>query len=290
MYSMNLNNPKISIIIANYNNGHFFKDCYDSLIRQTESNWEAIVIDDCSTDNSKFLIKDLIKDDQRFKFYENAHNLGYQKTLIKAIEFSSSEIFGRLDPDDSLNKRAIELSLNEHKIFSEVGLVYSNFIFCDKDLKPYKIHKTKDLIDERMFLIGGEISHFATFKKKFYNQTTGIDYKNRRAEDQDIYMKMCEIAPVKRIDKELYNYRVHGGGVSTNSNSDKALFWNWVAIIKASERRNINVEDLFLENFVRKSTYDDEIIKNNNLRTLLKKSRWLKIGAKLGIFKLYKYL
>ena len=114
---------KISILIANYNNGHFFKDCFDSLIAQTEQNWEAIVIDDCSTDNSVEIIKNLIKEDVRFKFYVNEKNIGYQKTLIRGIELSKSPIFARLDPDDALTCDALEESINAFNQNPKIGLV-----------------------------------------------------------------------------------------------------------------------------------------------------------------------
>ena len=63
-----------SILIANYNNGKFFKDCYDSIINQTYDNWEAIIVDDHSADQSVELIKAIIKEDARFKLYENENN------------------------------------------------------------------------------------------------------------------------------------------------------------------------------------------------------------------------
>ena len=94
--------PKFSLLIANFNNGHYFSDCFRSLIAQTEKNWEAIVIDDASTDNSVEIISEMIKGDERFRFFQNEKNLGYQHTLVRAIELSQAEIFGRLDPDDAL--------------------------------------------------------------------------------------------------------------------------------------------------------------------------------------------
>lgn len=280
--------PLISILIANYNNGHFFIDAYNSLINQTEKNWEAIIIDDCSTDNSVEIIQDLIKDDYRFKLYKNPKNLGYQKTIVKAISLSTSEIFARLDPDDALSNNAIEVSVATHQNYPKAGLVYSNFTVCNDKLEKIKIHKTKQINkqDESYYGFKGEISHFASFKKSIYNLTEGIDIFNKRAEDQDIYMKMCEVAPVRHVDKDLYLYRIHDNGISTNNNSDKAYFWHWVALIKMSERRNINLEDLFLEKFERR----EKVEEHQKLRTLLKKSRWLKLGYKLGLFKLYKYL
>ncbi|UOE38006.1 glycosyltransferase family 2 protein [Chryseobacterium oryzae] len=275
---------KISIIIANYNNGHFFKDCYESLLAQTAKTWEAILIDDCSTDNSVEIITRLIKDDNRFRFYKNEKNLGYQSTLVKGIELSNTQIFGRLDPDDALMPDALQLSLDTHMKNPNVGLVYSNLIICDNQLKPISVQKGKQISSENFFV--GEISHFATFKKDIYAKTSGISINNKRAEDKDIYLKMCEVAPAFYIDADLYKYRIHGGGASTNQNIDKAYFWYWVALIKASERRDINIENLFLQEFVRRYQYN---ILQNKL-SKIKKSRLLRLFNKLGLFKAYKDL
>ena len=280
--------PKISIIIANYNNGHFFRDCYNSLIAQTEKNWEAIVIDDCSTDNSVEIIKNSIAEDSRFRFFKNEENIGYQKTLIKGIEHSESSIFGRLDPDDALTPKAIEIMTKAHEENPNAGLIYSNFIICDENLNKIKVHKCTPITtqDYNFLNFDATISHFATFKKKFYEQTTGIDPFIKRAEDKDIYMKMCEIAPVKHIDEDLYLYRVHNGGLSTNANAEKALFWHWVALIKMAERRGVEIEDTFIKHYVPMRKYH---LLEDKVRSL-KNSRLLKLLYRLGIFKAYKYL
>ena len=97
---------------------------------------------------------------------------------------------------------------------------------------------------------------------------------------------MCEVAPVKHIDEELYLYRVHSGGVSTNTNAEKAYFWHVVALVKMAERRKINIEDLFVQKFVRRYFLETEKRKVE----LLKKNRWIKLGAKLGLVKIFKNL
>ena len=283
-----MNTPKITILIANYNNGHFFTDCFNSLITQTEQNWEAIVIDDCSTDNSVEIIKSLIAEDSRFRFFKNEKNKKKKKSLIRGIELSEAPIFARLDPDDALKPKAIELSLEAFGSNNEIGMTYTGFIFCDEKLNELKEHHCKQIesLNTDYYGFRGEISHFACFRKEVYNKTTGIDTFIKRAEDKDIYMKMCEIAEVKLIDNPLYLYRIHSGGVSNNKNSEKALFWHWVALIKMAERRNINIEDLFIEHYIPKNKYLQLEYKINSL----KNSRLLKLLYKLGIFKAYKYL
>ncbi|WP_419869063.1 glycosyltransferase family 2 protein [Chryseobacterium sp. CT-SW4] len=239
--------PKLSIIIANYNNGQYFQDCYDSLVKQTSDDWEAIIIDDGSTDDSVEVIKKIIAGNPHFRFFENENNMGYQKTLIRGIEISETPIFCRLDPDDLLREDAVEKSLEYHEKYPEVGLVYSNMYFCDNDLKVYDTHKAKQIteLNYDYYNFHGEITQLATFKRSIYNLTSGIDSFIKRAEDKDIYMKMCEIAPVKHLDEELYYYRRIQGSLSWVYY--KAFFWHWVALIKMAERRNINLEDLFYE-------------------------------------------
>jgi glycosyltransferase involved in cell wall biosynthesis len=273
--------PSISIIIANYNHSKFIQECCNSLLNQSYEDWEAIIVDDASTDDSVSVINNLTKKDARFKFYQNEHNLGYQKTLVRAISLSNAPLFGILDPDDILTDNALELSFNMHCLHPEVGLVYSNIIFCDHDLKPFKYHKTKQVDDYSMdyYLFNAEISKFSTIKRKFFDKTSGIDINNRRAEDKDIYMKLFEIAPVKHLDEYLYLYRHHGNSASTYANANYAIFWHWVALIKMAERRNINIEELFFEHFKRIDSNQSNLIK------VFKNSKWIKLGQKLGIIR-----
>ncbi|WP_312090333.1 glycosyltransferase [Chryseobacterium sp.] len=272
--------PEISIIIANYNNGPFFLDCYNSLISQTEKNWEAIIIDDSSTDNSVEIIKNLLKEDNRFRFYQNEKNIGYQKTLVRGISLSKANIFGRLDPDDALTPNALDISINAHKNNPLVGLVYTNYSICDENLIEQKVSASQSVkYSPDFYNLNWSIGHFATFKKEIYAKTAGIDAYNKRAEDQDIYLKMLETAPSLYIDSVVYLYRMHPSGASTFANSEKSMFWHWVAIIKAAERRGENVENLFVSNFVLKSKYD--ALEKSLM--YLKKSRWYKIGKKLGL-------
>ena len=58
---------KFSVLIAHYNNSKYFQDCYESLLKQTYHQWEAIILDDGSAEEEKNLIKKIITQDDRFK-------------------------------------------------------------------------------------------------------------------------------------------------------------------------------------------------------------------------------
>ncbi|MBB6332255.1 glycosyltransferase involved in cell wall biosynthesis [Chryseobacterium sediminis] len=277
---------KFSVLIANYNNGHFFEKCCQSLVAQTETNWEAVILDDGSIDDSLEVIKKIIGNDSRFKIHQNDQNRGIGYTKKRLIDIAESEICGFLDPDDALAPHALEIVLKTHSEYPEAGLVYSNFVRCDENLNPLSVHKAKQIteLNQSYFNFNAEISHFVTFKKKIYEKTSGIDPFLKIAEDKDWYMKMCETAPVKYIDEDLYLYRIHDSGISTTKNAEKALFWHWVALIKMAERRNISVEDLFLQSYVPKKKYDQALNQLNHV----KNSRWAKLGNTLGLFKIFK--
>jgi len=91
---------KISILIANYNNSHFFKDCYESLLNQTYKDFEVIILDDFSNYEDYKNIKNLISNDNRFRIFRNQSNKGVGFTKRKLVELASNEICGFLDPDD----------------------------------------------------------------------------------------------------------------------------------------------------------------------------------------------
>lgn len=267
--------PAISILIANYNNGHYFREAFDSLLQQTCEDWEAVVIDDCSTDNSVELIKPLIANDPRFRYYENPKNMGYQKTLLRAIALSRAEIFGRLDPDDTLTPTAVESSLAAHSQNPHAGLVYSDLNQCDSNLRITWVHRSQTVPDlgEKYLNLQGEIAPFCTFKRSIYDRTSGIDDYLRCAEDKDIYMKMCETAPVVYVPEVLYNYRYHAGGMSNNGNEFRAYFWHWTALVKMMDRRPVNLEDIFTRYIADRSELNRLITKRENELKWFRRSR-----------------
>lgn len=243
-----------SILIANHNNGIFFKDCYESIIAQSCNNWEVIIIDDGSTDNSIEIIKQCINNDNRFKLYTNDKNFGCGYTKRKCIELASGELCGFLDPDDTLFPDALQSMVNEHAQHANASMIYSR---CNRVNENFtKILSNGEEIvqvvnqDSNFLNQEGNIGHFTTFKKDFYNKTSGINPYLKRAVDQDLYLKLYEAGSAVFLNKILYNYRIHNRGISTLKNRNKARYWFWIAMIDAAERRNIDLEEMFGNEFM----------------------------------------
>jgi glycosyltransferase involved in cell wall biosynthesis len=279
-----MESPLFSILIANYNNGRFFQDCYDSIVSQNYTNWEVVIVDDCSTDDSVMLIINLIGSDSRFKFFENTENRGCGYTKNRCSDVASGEICGFLDPDDALTVDAIELMVLEHEKNPKASMVYSNLLYCDEYLNFHHENKSRPVqnSDHLFFDFDGSISAFLSFKKSSYNLTDGINSYLLRAVDRDLVLKLYEVGTAIFLNKGLYKYRIHPNGISTNGNQDRAYFWYWVTVIDAAKRRNLNIEELFVGKALssRREFYLQREIDSYN------RSFIFKFFRKLGFFKI----
>lgn len=231
-----------SILVAHYNNGRFFKDCYQSILAQSSEDWEVVILDDGSTDNSLEIIKNLIAGDKRFRLFENNENHGVGFTKAKLIDLAEGEICGYLDPDDALLPRAVAASLEIFRTHPKVVLTYSRHMKCDKDLKPVQEFKSAMQVpngDLHFFNCPIQIAHFVGFKKSVYLTCERMDPALKIAEDQDLYLKMYEKGNICFINQTDYLYRAHDGGISQNDNKVKTYQYFAKAIFAAIKRRNI---------------------------------------------------
>ncbi|WDF62876.1 glycosyltransferase family 2 protein [Flavobacterium sp. KACC 22763] len=229
-----------SILIANFNNGDFFKDCYTSIQNQIYQNWEVIIVDDCSTDDSVAVIKNFIKNDTRFKLYINPVNRGCGFTKKRCAELAEGEILGFLDPDDAITTDALQIMVEKHKANRDIALITSKYNLVDLNMNFESIGSHGgSLPSGKSYLTYGmgALTAFATFKKEFYLKTSTIDPKMKRAVDQDLYYKLEEQGKHLFIDKALYYYRIHENSISANQNLYKAQYWHFYAMVKAFERR-----------------------------------------------------
>ena len=201
------NKSRFSVLMANYNNSEYITEAIQSILNQTFKDWELLIIDDCSTDNSLDIIKPYLSD-ERIRLIKNKNNLGYIKTLKKLIYESSAEFLGILDSDDVLTKDALEVMYNNHEKNPDYGFIYSQFICCDSKLNPESTGYCKSVPPDKTNLHCNCVSAFRTFKKKEYFKTEGFDEEILYAEDKDIIFKMEEVTKLLFVDKILYKQRV----------------------------------------------------------------------------------
>lgn len=232
-----MSNYNFSILMANYNNGIFIKESIESVIKQTRKNWELIIIDDASTDNSVELIKPYLKD-KRIQLSVNNKNLGCGGTKKRCAELASGEVFCILDPDDVLRENALEIIAKAYEDNPNCGFIYSTHYECGSDLAVKRIAGwVGDLEPGKTNLHTHKTSAFRTFTRSVYEKTSGIDAEQKRAVDKDLIFKLEEVTKLKFINQPLYFYRQHENNISLNNNAAEAKMFNIHAKYKAYQRR-----------------------------------------------------
>ncbi|MBP5369861.1 MAG: glycosyltransferase [Bacteroidales bacterium] len=234
--------PLFSVLIANYNNGIYLEEALQSVLAQTYTNWEIILVDDASTDNSKEIYKKY-SSDTRIHIYYNDKNYGCGYTKRRCVELAKGEICGFLDPDDALVTTAIE-ELSKVLINNQpdVSFVYSDMFIVNKNMEIMNMSSyQKEIQDGHSYLQStpGSISHFEAFTKKAYNKTSGIDPTIKQAVDTDLYLKLEEVGKFIFVKKKLYYYRI-GTGNNISSDYGKGFSWNFIVMYEACKRRNLD--------------------------------------------------
>lgn len=245
--------PLFSVLIANYNNGRYLQEAIDSVLEQTYTNWEIVLVDDKSTDNS-FEIYEKYKDDDRFHLYFNEENKGCGYTKHRCAELAQGELCGFLDPDDKLADNAMEIMVDAHERHFQCSLVYSTLYLWDDVSRSVRVLEEVGAMENgEDFLISSNkiVSHFAVFKKLFYEKTIGIDKTLSSAVDFDLYVKLEEVGDMQFIEVPLYYYRQNNPqsiSIGSNKASATAFHNRMEASLNALTRRIKTKQSLFVRN------------------------------------------
>lgn len=227
-----------SVIVANYNNGQYLPFLVDSLKKQTYNNWELLIADDASTDDSVDYIKKIVSEDSRIKWTQHEINRGAGATFKSAMDISSGGIIGMLGADDALEEDTLAIMADAHKKHPTGAVISSRAYDCDEHMQKTGLCEISgQQPDGVSFLHDIKVSNFITFKRSMYIKTTGFDAEQQRAVDHDLLLKLEEVGDVVFVDKPLYLYRRHAMGISQGGNGLKAANFGLLAKMKAYERR-----------------------------------------------------
>lgn len=238
------NNNKILItcLISCYNCEKTIIETLQSLENQTNKNFEVILINDCSFDNTEKIITSyLSKTKLSCVYYNNIKNLSYPATMHKGITLSNTNYIAVIDSDDTIKPETIEIFINtiQTNDVSNVGLIYSNYYYCDDKLNITSKGISKKIKPNLTNLEQDCVSHLRCISKYHYYKTHGVDTELYKlgAEDKDIYFKLEEISDLFFIDQELYYYRLNSQRMSKKG--DTCLKNFVIAKAKAKERRQV---------------------------------------------------
>lgn len=277
--------PLFSVLIANYNNGKYLMDAIESVRQQTYNNWEIILVDDASTDNSNELYKE-IEEDERIHIYLNEKNMGCGYTKRRCAELAIGEICGFLDPDDELLPNAIGDSVANLQSHPKSALSFSRFYTCDENLSKTGECRLLELNGKSYFENRDYCpEHFVAFRREAYQKTDGINPLLKAGVDQDLYFRLEEVGGIAVMDKFTYLYRQNSNALT--STPYWCYYWNTIVRHETCVRRGLPVKEYayadYLETVTAERRFADEQVakmKNSKAyrlgKALLKPFSWLR--------------
>ena len=134
---------KISIITASYNYAQYIEKCIESVIAQTYQDWELIIVDDGSSDNSVEIIKSYCEKDSRIKLFqhEECKNKGLKETLLLGLEHATGDWIAFLESDDCLKPNYLSKKVEITQNHPSVKLIFNKVEFIGDEKKSKKIKK-----------------------------------------------------------------------------------------------------------------------------------------------------
>ncbi|MDX1920629.1 MAG: glycosyltransferase family A protein [Candidatus Caenarcaniphilales bacterium] len=125
--------PKVSFIVTNYNYSKYLERCLDSVIRQTHNNWELIVVDDCSTDESMQLLEKYKVKHSEIRVVQNENNLGQLGSMRTGYQEAQGHYVCFVDADDVLDEYFTERHLYVHRFVALCMVTSCDISFIDQD-------------------------------------------------------------------------------------------------------------------------------------------------------------
>ena len=206
---MKSDKPKISVLMPVYNGEQFLDKSINSILNQTFNNFEYIIINDGSTDDSLKIIESY--EDSRIKIINFSKNMGIAAALNNGLNIAKGDYIARQDQDDISHPERFMLQV-EYLKNNDVDLVDANFIFIDENDKYIQDYEKRYFNPEETLshLFFYELVHASIMCKRLIFTKYNIQYRKRPTEDYDLFIRLAKAGMrAGRLDKKLIKQRKH---------------------------------------------------------------------------------
>lgn len=235
----------VSIIMPSYNTAKFISETIESVLAQTYPNWELIIVDDCSTDNTDEVVKSFLSDN-RIKYIKNEKNSGAAVSRNRALREAKGKWIAFLDSDDlwlpvKLEKQIAFMQDNDYH-FS-----YTNYIEIDENSQPNgrSVTGPKKITRHGMY----NYCWMGCLTVMYDAETVGLiqiaDIKKNN--DYAMWLKACKKADCYLLDEVLAKYRKRSGSIS-NHGYTKLIKWHYKLYREAEKKSSLVSAVLTLRN------------------------------------------
>jgi len=218
---MNENIPSVSVIIPTHNRANLVDRAIKSVLSQTFEDFEIIVVDDASSDDTEQAIKRF--KDRRIRYVRHHENMGAPATRNTGIRMARGDYIGLLDDDDEWVATKLEKQVNRFKESSGgTGVVYSGFEVIDQNgrivqtmFPEFRGNLCMRLLERNM--IGG--SSIPLIKSECFNDVELFDVELKSCQDWDIWLRISKQYEFDFVPEVLVKIYDHGNQISTDYSS-----------------------------------------------------------------------
>jgi glycosyltransferase involved in cell wall biosynthesis len=210
--------PRLSVTVTNYNYGRFLGPCIESVLNQTFGDFELILIDNASDDDSVEVMRHYEGTDERIIVIAHERNQGMHASLCEGVDRSRGRYRVQIDADDwVLTPDAFATQVRLLDDHPEVAFVYASLTQIDSDGKVFFVSRPYpgDVI------VPGEVAveqilHFnlndtgTMIRLDAYRRTAGYPERSPHISDTQMASRLCAVGDVAYIDRPLYAFHQHG--------------------------------------------------------------------------------
>lgn len=208
----------VSIVLPVYNGERFLSESIDSIIAQTYQNWELIIIDDCSSDNSPEIAKNYAKKDTRIMYYRNEQNLKLPRSLNRGFSLSKGEYLTWTSDDNMYLPDAL------YKMVNAMKKEQAEFVFAT----CHVINEKGEIVEEwgapddyqTAIMKGDFVGACFLYTRNVYDTIGEYDVNKFLVEDYDYWLRIFSRFKVYYIKDYLYKYRWHDRSLTSTEKQD----------------------------------------------------------------------
>jgi len=220
-----LNIPKLSVVVLNYNYGRYLHECLAPILEQTMPDFELIIIDDCSSDNSLKILAQY-ELDERVRMVIHSVNIGFVDSLIEGTNACRANLFTVISADDVVRQkdffeRVIKIMLTREDVafcasgfdrFDDSG-TFEQTVSFDRDT----IIESREAFERYMTTQTLPVIHSGVvINRKFYDLAGGYNPSIAAAVDVTMWAKLCALGGVGYVASDAIGWRQHSGQMTAH--------------------------------------------------------------------------
>lgn len=213
--------PRVTVVVPCYNYGHYLEDAVGSLIAQTFTDWEAIVLDDASTDSTPEVASRIR--DSRVTHIRHETNWGNIRTFNHGLTLARGDFLVLLSADDRYRPKFLEAVVRMFDEHPEAGVVYTGVEVIDAAGRARQTmrsvmrrhHRTGVYDELHLLLMGNSIPNCsAVARREVLNEVGLYNPRFPNAGDWELWLRIAMRHQMGFIQEPLYQYRLHGSNMS----------------------------------------------------------------------------